>query len=175
LDAISGEELRRAARAGTVVEGRQDGARRTLDAAIVRRHCLEPAGQVDPHGIRIRGAIISGRLDLAAVSVLFPLVFEDCEFEQAPNLDGASLHALTFRGCSLPGLIGNGLRVRRDVDLSDSLITGAHSTSASATQRAAVWLCEAEIGGRSVPAPGSSATASGRSRPTGSRWAASSA
>jgi hypothetical protein len=48
----------------------------------------------------------------------------------------------------LPGLLGNGLRLRRDLDLSRSQIAGAHWTSGSTSKRSAVWLCESEIGGR---------------------------
>jgi hypothetical protein len=52
-------------------------------------------------------------------------------------------------GCvRLPGLLGNGLRIRRDLDLSRSQISGAHRTSASTSRSSAIWLCESEIGGR---------------------------
>jgi hypothetical protein len=56
---------------------------------------------------------------------------------------------LAFTGCEqLPGLLGNGLRVHRDLDLSRSAVTGGHQTSASTSAGAAIWLCEAQIGGR---------------------------
>ena len=52
-------------------------------------------------------------------------------------------------GCTrLPGLLANGVRIRRDLDLSRTLVTGALRTSASTSKRSAVWLCESEIGGR---------------------------
>jgi hypothetical protein len=63
--------------------------------------------------------------------------------------EGAELFELALTGCPrLPGLLGNGLRLRRDLDLSRSLVAGAHRTSASTSKRSAIWLCEAEIGGR---------------------------
>ena len=40
------------------------------------------------------------------------------------------------------------MRLRGDLDLSGSTVTGAHRTSASLGKRAAVWLCEARLGGR---------------------------
>jgi hypothetical protein len=62
---------------------------------------------------------------------------------------GARLEELALTGCArLPDLLGNGLRVRRDLDLSRSTVTGAHGTSASTSKRSAIWLCESDIGGR---------------------------
>ncbi len=64
-------------------------------------------------------------------------------------VEGADLFELALTGCPrLPGLLGNGLKLRRDLDLSGSRVAGAHRTSASTSKTAAVWLCESEIGGR---------------------------
>jgi hypothetical protein len=88
-------------------------------------------------------------LDLAGVQLPFPLSFAGCDFAAAPLLEGAELHSLALTGCRrLPGLLANGLRVRRDLDLSASVISGGHTTSASTSKRAAIWLCESQIGGR---------------------------
>jgi hypothetical protein len=93
--------------------------------------------------------VITGRLDLAGLTVPFPLRFDGCEFDSPPVVEGADLFELAFTGCPLlPGLLGNGLRLRRDLDLSRSQVAGAHWTSASTSKTAAVWLCESEIGGR---------------------------
>jgi len=48
----------------------------------------------------------------------------------------------------LPGLLANGVRIRRDLDLSGTRLSGAHQISASTSKRATVWLCESDIGGR---------------------------
>jgi hypothetical protein len=70
-------------------------------------------------------------------------------FDASVNVEGAQLHELGLTGCArLPGLLANGVRVRRDLDLSRSHVTGAIHTSASTSKRSAVWLCESEIGGR---------------------------
>src|SRR5262249_51957307 len=45
-------------------------------------------------------------------------------------------------------MLANGLRVRRDLDLSRSVVTGAHVASASTSKRSAIWLCESDVGGR---------------------------
>jgi hypothetical protein len=152
---IDEAELLPALRAGQPVDGAQTidggepGAKRTIAAALLRRCCHELKGQVDPRGLRLRNAVITGSLDLAGLAVPFPLRFEGCEFDSAPVVEGADLFELALTGCPrLPGLLGNGLRLRRDLDLSGSRVAGAHRTSASTSKTAAVWLCESEIGGR---------------------------
>jgi hypothetical protein len=50
--------------------------------------------------------------------------------------------------CELPALLGNGLDVRRDLNLSGSTVTGAVPTTASQSRTAAIWLCESQVGGR---------------------------
>jgi uncharacterized protein YbjQ (UPF0145 family) len=47
-----------------------------------------------------------------------------------------------------PGLVGERGRIRRDLDLSRTHVTGALRTSASTSKRSSIWLCESEIGGR---------------------------
>jgi len=105
--------------------------------------------EIDPRGIRLRNANVTGCLDLTALDVRFPLWFRDCEFDTAPNVEGSRLFELTLDGCvRLPGLLANGLQVRRDLNLSRSNVTGGHRTTASTSRRSAIWLCEADIGGR---------------------------
>jgi hypothetical protein len=133
-----------AVRAGTVI----DLAGTVVDADMVRTFCVAQATQVDPRGIRLTGARITGVLDLSSVEVPFPLRFSDCVFDEAPRLHGASVKELAMTGATLPGLLANGLRVQGDLDLSRSVITGQHPTSASTSRQAAIWLCESEIGGR---------------------------
>jgi hypothetical protein len=146
---IGEAELLDALRAGQVIDGGEPGAKRTVQAALLRRCCHELKDQVDPRGLRLRHAAITGRLDLAGLTVPFPLRFEGCEFDAAPVAEGADLFELSLADCPrLPGLLGNGLRLRRDLDLSGSQVAGAHWTNASTSKTAAIWLCEAEIGGR---------------------------
>lgn len=142
-------ELISAFREGQVADLARGGERGRVDAAFIRRCCLELRDQIDPRGINARNAVIVGRLDLAGLEVPFPLRFDGCDFESAPVFDGAQLHELALTACDrLPGLLANGVRVRRDLDLSRSRITGGYSTSASTSKRSAIWLCESDIGGR---------------------------
>ncbi|MGA3150806.1 MAG: hypothetical protein ACLPN6_18810 [Streptosporangiaceae bacterium] len=146
---IAEDELIRACRTGAVVDGAVRGVKRTVQASLLRRFCRELRDQVDPRGLRLSNAVVAGTLDLAGLTVPFPLRFDGCEFDSAPVVEGAELFELALTGCPrLPGLLGNGLRLRRDLDLSRSRIAGAHWTSASTSKRSAIWLCESEIGGR---------------------------
>ena len=142
--AIGASELRAAARAGTVVTG----GGRTIDATVIRDCCLDPGERRDPHGLRLAGVSVAGPLDLAGITLPVPLRFDHCAFDGPVTVEGAELFELALTGCSLPGLLGNGLRLRRDLDLSESRIAGAYQASASTSRKAAVWLCEATIGGR---------------------------
>ena len=146
---IDEAELLSAGQRGAVLDGMADDRKRIVQAAVLRRCCHELKDRIDPRGLRLTNAIVTGELDLTGLVVPFPLRFEGCEFDTAPVVEGAQLFELSLTGSPcLPGLLGNGLRVQRDLDLSRSHIAGAHWTSASTTKRSAVWLCEAEIGGR---------------------------
>ncbi len=78
-------ELLDAFRNGRVLDCADDGARRGVDAALLRRCCLELRDQVDPHGVRLKSAEVLGGLDLTGLDVPFPLRFEACGFESAPR------------------------------------------------------------------------------------------
>ena len=149
MDEIGEAELISAGQSGAVLDGMKNGAKRAVPAAVLRNCCHELKDQVDPRGLRLANARVTGRLDLTGLAVPFPLRFDGCEFDAAPVVEGAELFELSLTGCPrLPGLLGNGLRLRRDLDLSGSQVAGAHWTSASTSKRAAIWLCESEIGGR---------------------------
>ena len=160
---------------GRAIDGGEAGAKRTVQAVLLRRCCHELKDQVDPRGLRLGNALIAGRLDLAGLTVPFPLRFDGCEFDSAPVVEGAELFELALTGCSrLPGLLGNGLRLRRDLDLSGSRVAGAHRTSASmsSTRRRSGCASRRSAAACSASAPGSTARAGARSRPTGSASAA---
>lgn len=145
---IDEAELLSAGQRGAVLDGMADGRKRIVQAAVLRRCCHELKDQIDARGLRLTNAVVTGELDLTGLVVAFPLRFDGCEFDTAPVVEGAQLFELALTGSPrLPGLLGNGLRVRRGLDLSRSHSAGAYWTSASTAKRAAVWLCESEIGG----------------------------
>ena len=149
MDEIDEAELISSYQNGAVVDGSLGGRKRAVQADLLRGCCREFKDQIDPRGLRLNNAVVVGCLDLAGLAVPFPLRFEECEFDSAPVLEGAEIFELSLTGCPrLPGLLGNGLRLRRDLNLSRSRVAGAHWTSASTSKPSAIWLCEAEIGGR---------------------------
>ncbi|WP_436756652.1 hypothetical protein [Streptosporangium sp. V21-05] len=139
--------LLRACVAGRVLRAR-DGEEMIVEGRLVRELCRRAREEMDPRGLAIQGARIGGDLDLSGMEVPFPLRFTGCAFDRPVRLEGADLHLLVLDGCAVPGILANGLRVRRDLDLSRSRVTGDLGTSASTSRGAAVWLCESEIGGR---------------------------
>lgn len=139
--------LLRACAAGRVLSARA-GEELIVEGRLIRELCRRSKEEIDPRGPAIEGARISGELDLSGMEVPYPLRFTGCVFDQPVHLDGADLHSLAFDDCTVPGVLANGLRVRRDLDLSRSRVTGDLWTSASTSCSAAVWLCESEIGGR---------------------------
>ena len=149
MEEVSEAELLAAGRLGRVLDCADGGARRPVGAGLLRRCCLELKDQIDPRGLRLRHASVRGPVDLAGLEVPFPLRFEGCEFDSALLAENAQLRELALTGtAALPGLLANGLHVRGDLDLSRSRVAGVHPSSASITRRSAIWLCEADIGGR---------------------------
>jgi len=145
---VSEEELLAAGRAGLVLDCGDVDALGQVDAVLLRRFCQELQGQIDRRGIRLRRAAIMGCADLSGLEIPFPLRFAECAFDEALVVEGAQLFELAITGCiRLPGLLANGVQIRRDLDLSGTLLDGAHKTSASTSKAAAIWLCESEIGG----------------------------
>ena len=149
MDQVGEAELLAAATAGQILACGNGGARRCVSADLIRRCCRELRDQVDPRGVRLRGAEVTGHLDLAGLDVPFPLRFDGCSFTSLVTVEGAQLAELVLTRCDeVPGLLANGVRIRRDLDLSRSHVTGALETSASTSKLSAIWLCESEIGGR---------------------------
>jgi hypothetical protein len=149
MDDVSEDELLGAGREGRVLECGDGGTLRRVDAALLRCCCRELKDQFGSRGVRVRNAAVVGCLDLAGLEIAFPLRFEGCDFDSALVVEGAQLYELGLTGCPrLPGLLANGVRVRRDLELSRTRVNGAHRTSASTSQQAAIWLCESDIGGR---------------------------
>lgn len=144
VETVGEAELLEAVGAGQMLDC---GGGRRVDAQLLRRCCHDLKGRVDPRGIRLAGATITGEVDLAGLEIPFPLHFSGCEFDSPLTVEGAALQELTVTGCKLPGLLGNGVRVRLDLNLSGSRVVGAHETTVGYYRRASVWLCEADIGG----------------------------
>lgn len=120
-----------------------------LDSTLVREALLPTSDNIDPRGLTISNASMVGELDMRAVRFAHPIRFENCTFETALSFEGASLHELSLTNCpKVPGLLANGLALARDLTLSGSRFAGSKKTSGSTSKAAAIWLCEADIGGK---------------------------
>jgi len=70
---IGESELTSAGRGGVTLDGLAGGVQRTIDAAVLRRCCRELREQIDPRGLRLANAIVTGCLDLTGLVVPFSL------------------------------------------------------------------------------------------------------
>lgn len=123
--------------------------RGTMLASSLRDALLSVTDSVSPFGLRIRGAIVTGELDLSSFTFSVPLCFSDCLFESTIVLEGADLNLLEITESEIHSIAANGLQVRRDIDLSRSRIRGTLSDpSTSLSTPSAVWLSEAHVDGR---------------------------
>lgn len=120
-----------------------------LDSALIRDAISAVDEGVDARGLTISNASVTGALDLRAVRFAHPLRFDNCTFDSELDVGGASFHELSLTDCPrIPALIANGLTLARDLTLSGSRIVGSKKTSGSTSKAAAIWLCEADIGGK---------------------------
>ena len=90
MEDVGQAELLNAGRQGQILDGSHQGGRRPVDAALLRRCCLEFMDQIDPRGLRLRHIAVRGPLDLAGLTVPFPLRFEDCDFDAPVTWKGPS-------------------------------------------------------------------------------------
>jgi hypothetical protein len=77
-----------------------------------------------PRGVRLRGVVVHGDLDLAKGSLVLPFSAEHCTFEGRVLLDDASVSSLTIDRCRLDGLSADSLEVARSLSLQGSRVDG---------------------------------------------------
>ena len=132
MEDVGQAELLDAGRQGQILDGSHQGGRRPVDAALLRGCCLELRDRVDPRGLRLAGVAVTGQLDLAGLSVPFPLAFRDCEFDAPLHVEGARLRALTLTGPpGCPGCWATGCGSAATWTCLARTLAGAHRTSAS--------------------------------------------
>jgi hypothetical protein len=118
---------------------------RTISATVIRdilrgRHVYDP----DPHGLRLRGARIDGRLDVGNITSTIGIELTDCLLDHGVNARDATLFSLVLSGCRLshptePPLDAE--RLTTTVLILDRVTSNAHSP------RGAVGLVGAHFGG----------------------------
>ena len=128
------------------------GISRTCRASVIRdilrgRLAVDP----DPHGLRLRGARITGRLDLENIATDVNLELRDCLLEEGIVARGARLAFVGLAGCRLEHLAEPPLAADRltcsVLALSGARITGHTSARAVRMLGGAVRLTGAHVGG----------------------------
>jgi hypothetical protein len=121
------DELRQAAQAGqSLVLGDRPEEDRTLDGSELRSLYLRLDG-VDPTGVTIAGARVTGRLDLSGVTLAFPVWFEETTFDEPVGVMWARVPMLSFDRCALPALSARRLSAEGGVALNACTIRGGVS------------------------------------------------
>jgi hypothetical protein len=102
------------------------GPERTLRAVVVtalaRGANAAPPGAVT--ALRVVGARITGRLDLAGAEIGHTLWFEDCWFEEGPSFYGAATRTIGILGSQVPGIDATMARIEGRLDLRRSVLSG---------------------------------------------------
>lgn len=114
------------------------GAGRTVRAELLAELLTglrRPEGS-QVRAIRLRGAWVSGTLDLDAAQLVCPLLLDHCSLEHPVSLRDARAQAMRLPGCHLPGIAADQLRAEGSVELNDGF-----------TAAAGISLTGARIGG----------------------------
>jgi hypothetical protein len=83
-----------------------------------------PECGLHPVGIILRGAFITGTLDLQFTRCRGRVALHRCRFAEGPNLARAEIAQLSLQGSHLPGLFAQGIRVEGDLFLHRMTATG---------------------------------------------------
>ena len=75
--------------------------------------------------VRLRGAYVTGQLDVTGGTVEHELRLENCRLVEEPDFSNAETRQLRFAGCRMPGFDGGGLRADGYLSLSGSRIEGS--------------------------------------------------
>ncbi|MFF3322317.1 hypothetical protein [Streptomyces sp. NPDC002889] len=110
-----------------------------VGADAVRSLLLSAPAPEDGQSARLhlRGARITGALDLADATIGVPVRMHRCSFEGPLVLRGARLDAVEFVGCDVPGLVATGAATAREAKIVDCTVAGTLDLRAF---RAGAWL-----------------------------------
>jgi len=96
------------------------GKEREVRAQLIRWLCVNPRAKllIDPQGIRLLGARITGKLNLSDVKVPFPLVLRKCSIAERLTFENAVFPRLELGGSYTGEIDGRGMVVHSDLDLN---------------------------------------------------------
>jgi len=100
------------------------GPSRTIRAEVIAALLLGACAAEPGHSpaVRLRGARISGRLDLMGATVSCPLVCEYCHFDGEPRFVEASAKTVRIVASRLPGFNGTRMRLDGILNFSSSVV-----------------------------------------------------
>ena len=90
-----------------------------IAALLLGVAAAEPGGTA---GIRLRGATVTGCLDLTAGSVAWPLVCDGCQFDTEIRFVDSTLRTVCILNSELPALDGTRLRLNGILDMTGSQV-----------------------------------------------------
>ncbi|MEU1199788.1 membrane-associated oxidoreductase [Streptomyces sp. NPDC005813] len=101
------------------------GPERTIRSTVIRTLLVSgPVRDGEIAGLKLTGARITGRLDLAYGTIAHPVRLRSCHFEQSPQLYGAQLRALVLTNSVLPGVSAATLCIDGVLRFTGCRITG---------------------------------------------------
>jgi hypothetical protein len=123
------------------------GDDRTVSASVIRdlvrgRLVAEP----DPHGLRLRGARITGQIDLENITSDLALELRDCLLPSGLNLRNAQLPVVTLTGCRIEKTPNSDDAPIDATRLTTRVLSFANSTVTAAAGPAAIRLAAARVG-----------------------------
>jgi len=91
-----------------------------IPSSAIRQVILAPPRDLDPHGLRIHGALVQGVLDLQHAVVPFVVTFERCEITSGILAEGLRVKRLNVIDCIVSQLLLDTAHIDERLDLSDS-------------------------------------------------------
>ena len=103
-----------------------DDDTRAIRAELLRLVLLrgQDVPRLHENGLRLRGAWITGTLDLDGCHVGCDIALADCRLDAAPILQAAAIDTLLLDGCVLPGLRARRLQARGSAYLRAAQVDG---------------------------------------------------
>ncbi|MFJ8863802.1 oxidoreductase [Streptomyces sp. NPDC102451] len=154
--------------ADRVSGGMEWGADRTVRAAVIGALLLG-ANAAQPGAVaclKLAGARIAGHLSLAGAQIEHALWIEECWFESAVDLLGASAQTIVMTGCRVPGIEADSAHIGGNLDLRRSVVESLTSSPFNNISTA-LSLSDAKVAGgmllngAHLRAPGGLAMAAG--------------
>ncbi|MFJ7214362.1 hypothetical protein [Amycolatopsis sp. NPDC098790] len=125
-----------------------------IRAGVLRDLLLGRYGSLDPRGVRLHHALVTGPLDLRNASSVVGLALDRCAITEPLDLTAADLRFLSLAGSRLSALYADGLRVGA-LSLAGLRSESTNPAGALSLQGAVVTghldLADAKLGGESGP------------------------